>query len=94
MPRFRKGPDDAGFVKATGDQKDDPVNPSHYRAGGIECIDAIEAASTREEFVGFLKGQIIKYLWRAKLKGHEDLDYRKAKWYQDRLDSTMKKERA
>ena len=64
----------------------DPVNkPAHYTQGGIECIDAIEAACeglTGRE--GFLVGQVIKYVWRWKHKnGAEDLA--KAGWYLDRL---------
>ena len=64
----------------------DPVNsPSHYTDGtGIECIEAIEASMTVEEFSGFLKGNCQKYLWRYTNKnGAEDL--KKAKWYLDRL---------
>ena len=63
----------------------DPVNnPEHYTQGDIECIDAIEASMTPEEFRGFLKATTIKYLWRYSLKnGLEDL--RKARWYLDRL---------
>lgn len=66
-------------------QQHDPVNsPSHYTQGGIECIDAIEAALTPEEFRGFCKGNALKYMWREKHKnGGEDL--RKAEWYLSRL---------
>ena len=44
----------------------DPVNhPAHYIADdGIECIDAIEATLTPEEFRWYLRGQVIKYTWR------------------------------
>lgn len=70
----------------------DMVNhPSHYNVGGIECIDALEAMLTEEEFVGFLKGQVVKYLWRADHKGARVQDEAKAKWYQDRLVSFRKK---
>jgi hypothetical protein len=35
----------------------DPVNhPAYYTSGAVECIDAIQAALTPEEFRGFLKG--------------------------------------
>jgi hypothetical protein len=65
----------------------DPVNsPSHYADtdGGIECIEAIEASMSIEEFKGFLKGNCQKYLWRfTKKNGAEDL--KKAKWYLERL---------
>lgn len=54
----------------------DNVNqPSHYTQGGIECIEAIKAALTPEEFRGYCKGNIIKYVWRERFKnGNEDLE--------------------
>lgn len=67
-------------------QADDPVNsPSHYTQGAIECIDAIREALGVEGYRAFLKGQIFKYLWRAKHKGQEGQDYKKAQWYMNRL---------
>ena len=44
----------------------DMVNhPPHYAEtdNGVECIDAIRAALGREQFIGFLRGQVIKYQW-------------------------------
>lgn len=66
-------------------QVDDKVNhPAHYTQGKIECIDAIKSALTPEEFRGYCKAVIIKYLWREKHKnGQEDL--MKAAWYLARL---------
>jgi len=63
----------------------DMVNsPPHYNAGGIECIDAIEASMSKEAFRGYLKGNMLKYIWRYENKGgKEDLD--KANWYLTRL---------
>jgi hypothetical protein len=64
----------------------DLVNsPAHYTYGGIETIDFIEAKLTDEEFAGYLKGNVIKYLTRADLKGNPAQDLAKAKWYMDRL---------
>lgn len=59
----------------------DNVNhPEHYTSGGIECIDAIRASLGDKEFADYCKGNIIKYLWRYRLKnGAEDL--RKARVY-------------
>jgi len=59
----------------------DPVNhPEHYTVSTIECIDAIRAALTPEEWRGYIKGNAIKYCWRERYKGGEqDLD--KAVWY-------------
>ena len=65
----------------------DNVNhPEHYTSGGVECIDAIQSALTPEEFRGFLKGNVIKYTWRERLKaGVESLQ--KAQWYLNKLIS-------
>lgn len=60
----------------------DPVNhPAHYQsASGIECIDAIRAALTTEEFRGYCKGNAIKYVWRERMKGGDE-SLGKAEWY-------------
>ena len=42
----------------------DPINPSHYKKGDVECIEAIRASLTKEAFMGYLKGNALKYLWR------------------------------
>ena len=65
---------------------ENPVtHPAHYTQGGIECIDAIRAALTDEEFAGFCKGNNIKYTWRANHKGNCFQDLQKAVWYINRL---------
>jgi hypothetical protein len=61
----------------------DPINPLHYKQGGIECIDAIKAA-TGDGFIGYVWGNVLKYLWRWPKKGGVD-DLKKARWYLDRL---------
>ena len=62
----------------------DPINPSHYASGSIECIEAIEASMSPEAFKGLLKGNVLKYIWRHEHKnGLEDL--KKAQWYLERL---------
>lgn len=66
-------------------------HPAHYTAGGIECIDAIEAALGREGFLAFLRGQQIKYAWRAGLKTDTVEDLRKQRWYLDREIATRGK---
>lgn len=64
----------------------DLVNsPAHYTHGGIETIDIIKAKLTDEQFVGYLKGNVIKYITRADLKDNRSQDLAKAKWYLDRL---------
>ena len=52
---------------------------------GIEAIKAIEASMSRVEFMGYLKGQIFKYLWRYGYKDSPKKDLGKAKWYLDYL---------
>jgi hypothetical protein len=62
---------------------EDNVNsPKHYNHNhkGIEAIVAIEASMSSEEFLGYLKGNVLKYIWRYRYKnGIEDLN--KATWY-------------
>lgn len=61
----------------------DPINPDHYRQhpSGVECI-----VITRH--FSFNLGNVIKYLWRAPLKGATLEDLKKARWY---LDDEIKK---
>lgn len=74
------------FIAQKLDIEDDNVeHPSHYTSGGIECIDAIKASMSSEEYKGFLKSQVIKYVWRYRLKGKPTEDLKKARFYLDRL---------
>ena len=71
------------------EMKDLVNHPPHYNKGGIECIDAIEAMLTHEEFVGYLRGNSLKYRWRFKYKnGIQDLE--KAEWYEKKLMGVLK----
>ena len=65
-------------------QFDNVERPSHYASGEIECIDAMRAQMTPEEFQGHLKGNVVKYMWRWREKGGVE-SLRKARWYLDRL---------
>lgn len=57
----------------------DPVNhPPHYKAGGIETIDFIEAKR-----LGYHLGNVVKYISRAQHKGGMQ-DLLKAQWYLNR----------
>jgi antitoxin component YwqK of YwqJK toxin-antitoxin module len=59
-------------------------NPPHYGQGQIEAIEYIKDFLTKEEFIGYLRGNIAKYLHRWRYKnGLEDL--RKAQWYLNAL---------
>ena len=65
--------------------KPDAVNhPAHYKVGGIETIDFIEAKK-----LNYNIGNVVKYLTRADHKGNRKQDLEKAKWYLERELSTM-----
>jgi len=67
-------------------REEDVVNkPPHYNKGEIECINAIEASMTKEEFAGYLKGNVVKYVWRYNDKGKPKEDLDKSNWYLERL---------
>lgn len=79
-----------GTFKEGDDAVFDPVqHPEHYARGSLECIDWIEMELTDREFLGYLKGNAMKYLWRYEDKGHPVQDLKKAKWYIDRLIQTI-----
>jgi hypothetical protein len=58
----------------------DMVNhPAHYKAGGIETIDFIEAKG-----LNYRLGNVVKYITRADLKGDRLENLKKALWYLER----------
>jgi hypothetical protein len=59
--------------------------PPHYNMGSIQCIDAIEESMGSTAFEGYLKGNVLKYLWRYNYKKKALEDLKKAKWYLDKL---------
>lgn len=65
----------------------DAINPDHYKVGGIETIDYLEAKMTAEQFEGFCVGNALKYISRAGHKNDAAEDYRKAIWYLERIIS-------
>lgn len=68
----------------------DNVNhPSHYNKGGVECIDAIKASMSEEAFKGFLKGNVLKYVFRYEDKEKPLEDLEKGKWYLQKLISEV-----
>jgi hypothetical protein len=66
--------------------KHDPVNhPAHYKYGGIETIDFIEAKE-----LGYNLGNVVKYITRSDHKGNRKQDLEKALWYLKReLDHSV-----
>ena len=74
--------------KETTDDKDkkEMINhPSHYNQG-IEAIDYIESHK-----MNFCIGNVIKYITRAKHKGTELQDLKKASWYLNREIERLEK---
>ena len=58
----------------------DSVNhPEHYKTGGIETIDFIEAKG-----LSYHLGNVVKYITRAEHKGNRKEDLLKAQWYLNR----------
>lgn len=67
----------------------DAVNPDHYKRGGIEVADYIQAKLSPEEFAGYCRGNAMKYISRA---GHKDAvgqEVRKAIWYLERWRDSL-----
>lgn len=61
------------------ERKEAVNHPDHYnQIPGIECIDVVK-------HFDFVTGCILKYVWRAGLKGNTSKleDLKKAKWYID-----------
>lgn len=75
-----------------GETKRKMVNhPSHYQAGGLECIDVMEQLYGREAVESWIKLTIFKYAWRADKKdGAQDVD--KIRWYSDKLVQMLKED--
>lgn len=57
----------------------DRINPEHYKIGGIETIDFIEAKN-----LNYNLGNAVKYISRAGHKGSRVDDLKKAVWYLQR----------
>ena len=71
------------YMKKRRELEDMVNSPAHYNKAGIECIEAIRAA-TGDGYEYYLQGNIMKYLWRYRYKnGTEDLE--KAQWYLSKL---------
>lgn len=70
----------------------DIVNhPNHYNSYSREVIDTMQGSMTAEEFKGYLKGNVMKYINRYQFKnGVEDL--KKAQWYLNKLTEVAENE--
>jgi len=66
---------------------DDKVNsPSHYKVGGIETIDFIEAKG-----LDYHLGNVVKYISRAEYKDDKLENLKKAQWYLNRAVENLSK---
>ena len=66
-------------------QFDNVNSPSHYMHGKKETIDVIRDCMEGDEYHGYLKGNVLKYVSRYKFKGEPLEDLQKASWYLNRL---------
>lgn len=75
-------------------KKIDNINqPPHYNTGDIECIQAIQSSMTTRQFQGYLKGNVMKYIWRYEYKSKMVEDLKKANWYLERLITTYEEKK-
>ena len=79
----------AGSKESPLTQTDMVNNPPHYNQGDIECIDAIKAQLTPDEYVGHLRGCIAKYNWRLLNKGDPVENTGKLIWYANKLHEAL-----
>jgi hypothetical protein len=63
----------------------------YYDAGGIETIDVIRAKLTKDQFIGFLMGNVIKYSSRINHKGDPARDAEKCAAYAGWLSEALSK---
>mgnify|MGYP000070509264 FL=1 len=65
--------------------------PAHYNQDdGIECIDAIKAQLTHDEFIGYIRGTIAKYNWRMMHKHPNPIqDASKIRWFSAYLEQYL-----
>ena len=71
---------------------DEVQNPAHYTQGRIECLDAIKEALGHDQFIGFCKGNALKYIWRSDHKQDPKIDTAKAIFYLTRLAEVLENE--
>ena len=83
-PNFKRCYEEIDAVSVVDKPYDYVSHPPHYTRGTVECIDAIQASLTPEEFAGYCKGNALKYIWREKHKGGSE-SLQKAQWYLTRL---------
>ena len=63
---------------------------NYYDAGGIETLDIIKAKLPKEQFIGFLRGNVIKYACRMSHKGTPERDAEKIEHYAHFLNEELR----
>lgn len=86
----KKPEEDEGVVDRMEDalskKVDDAINPSHYKVKGLpEAHEIINHLMHREQYEGFLWGNIIKYAYRYGRKGDKAETAGKIAWYATQL---------
>lgn len=89
---YRYEKDHSHDMSYENEKHNDPVNsPNHYKQGSRETIEVIRDYMTNDEFCGYLKGNIIKYVGRFKFKGQPLQDLQKGQWYLNKLIQEVSK---
>lgn len=85
-PRRADAEKDITLLEGEDKAKTDAINPAHYRVEGIpEAIEIMQGLMTKEQFEGFLLGNIIKYSYRYGRKGDKAETMGKIVWYAQKL---------
>ena len=71
--------------KATNNASSMQVDGTHYKTMGVEPWELMESVLTQEQFIGFLKGNAIKYALRDGKKDGAVYDAEKARHYMAKL---------
>lgn len=79
-------------IKEEGKPVDMVDSPPHYTVGGIETIDFIRAKLTRDQYIGYLRGNMMKYIARLGYKDSVGQDAGKLAWYSRELHDFVNKE--
>ena len=88
---YRYEKDHSHDISYENERKHDNVHsPSHYKHGKKETIEVIQDCMTDDEYHGYLKGNVLKYVSRYKFKGEPLQDLEKANWYLGRLIMEVK----
>ena len=76
-------------------QSPDMVNsPSHYQFGNFEAIDIMRMVLTDEQFKGYVKANVLKYILREPFKGKPLQDIQKALWHLNLYHDILAEEQA